>query len=182
MSVFHLSTDQIIQGLYMFRKDDIYFSHNVRAMSACWDEERNKYGQSYDFEADFLSVRKSLYLAEYEVKRTIADFKNEFKNKLPKHFAIESRLYPCNYYSFVCPEGLLFPEDIPSYAGLYYASLDEFGLCDISEIKKPPCLHKRKVEGQMVFEMLSKFMNKFRGEFIRRDFDLSAKKIGRAMP
>ena len=47
------------------------------------------------YEADFVSVTKSGYINEYEIKCTRADFKAEFKHKIRKHKYLKKKEQFC---------------------------------------------------------------------------------------
>jgi len=98
-------------------------------------------------EADFLSVNKSLFITEYEIKVSKSDFKADFRNKVAKHKRMVGELISrrkwtghckttnegiyeeweeiqkpfVNYFFFVCPKDLISIEEVPDYAGLIYA-------------------------------------------------------------
>lgn len=89
-----------------------------------------------DFELDVVSVSKSGMLYEFEVKISRADFKADFKKS--KHLWLTK--YPergPNYFSYVCPEGLIKVSEIGSGVGLYYVKGDE-----IEEVQAPKRRHK----------------------------------------
>lgn len=106
-------------------------------------------------ECDVISISKSDFIYEYEVKISRSDFKADFKK--PKHTLITEKkfiketkkeifyLVP-NYFYFVVPENLISVEEIPEYAGLMY--LNEKGEFDI--IKKAPLMHKTKASNEFI--------------------------------
>lgn len=83
----------------------------------------------YSWESDSLSITKSGYVYECEIKISRADFFND-KKKERKHQILEGtyqlgkleKNYPSrpNYFYYVVPEGLVKEDEIPSYAGLIY--------------------------------------------------------------
>jgi len=113
-------------------------------------------------ECDVISVSKSDFIYEYEVKISRGDFKKDF-NK-PKHalitegkFIKESNkkgiketwyLVP-NYFYFVVPNNLVSLDEIPNYAGLIY--VDENSNFNI--IKKAPIIHKTKASTDFIRAM-----------------------------
>ena len=108
-------------------------------------------------EADVLSVSKSDYVYEYEVKISVADFKKDFNKN--KHLLItegrylnkELFLVP-NYFYFVVKENLVNLKDIPTYAGLiYYNDKMEF-----ITIKKAPLIHKNKATNLFIRDLSHK--------------------------
>lgn len=115
-------------------------------------------------ESDMLRVMPSMLTAEYEIKLSRADFKADMKK--PKHkrfeqgvarptlqglfgnytFTAKRNVIP-NRFSFVVPENLVMIEDIPPYAGLYYAIERTHNYrhsVNIKEVKKPPLIHSDK--------------------------------------
>jgi len=108
-------------------------------------------------ECDVISISKSDYIYEYEIKISRSDFRADFnkdKHKLmlerkgtktrmikENNQMVKDTLYlTCNYFNFVVPTGLVTAEEVPEYAGLIY--MDENLNFEI--IKKAPLLHKEK--------------------------------------
>lgn len=92
------------------------------------------------WECDVLSLSKSGYLSEFEVKVSRSDFLAE-KKKIRKWELMQAqdeRTCP-NYFWYVCPEGLILEAEIPVYAGLIYIKLD-----GIEIQKTAKLLHKGK--------------------------------------
>jgi hypothetical protein len=116
-------------------------------------------------ECDVISISKSDYIYEYEVKISKSDFKADFKkdkHKLMENAGVKEKvikenniiikdiwyLTP-NYFSFVVPEDLISIQDIPDYAGLIYMTTDlKFNI-----IKKPPLLHKEKASYNFIRQL-----------------------------
>jgi len=106
-------------------------------------------------ECDVISISKSDYIYEYEVKISRSDFKADFKKpkhtlitekKFIKEFKSETLYLVPNYFYFVVPENLVSVEEVPEYAGLMYAN--ERGGYDI--IKKAPIIHKTKASNEFI--------------------------------
>lgn len=98
-------------------------------------------------ECDVMSVSKSNYIYEYEVKISKSDFKADFKKKKHKNMSKRKSIneskgyyYSPNYFYFVVPSGLIDINDVPEYAGLMY--VNENG--SFNKIKKAPKLHSEK--------------------------------------
>lgn len=100
-------------------------------------------------ECDCISISKSDYIYEYEIKISRADFKKDF-TKI-KHTNIINENYTKvrkgetfyllpNYFSFVTPKDLIKIEEVPDYAGLIY--MNEDGSFEV--IRKPKLLHSTK--------------------------------------
>ncbi len=105
-------------------------------------------------ECDVLSVSKSDYIYEYEIKVSRADFRKDFIKE--KHVNIINEKYTRtrkgeliyllpNYFNFVTPRDLISIEDIPEYAGLIYIDDNGFEI-----IKKPKLLHKTKANPEFI--------------------------------
>ena len=69
-----------------------------------------------------------------------------------------------NYFYFVCPTGLIKPEEVPEYAGLIYVD----SIKDASwsraiprEIKKPKRFHREKPDSKFIIMMLRSVMFKY---------------------
>lgn len=92
-------------------------------------------------EQDVVSINKSGYFYEYEVKISRQDFLKDKKKK--KWSWYEEKLFDRlpNYFTYVCPAELIKLEEIPRFAGLfyYYKETDS-----IKEIKRPSLNHKVK--------------------------------------
>lgn len=105
-------------------------------------------------ECDVISISKSDYIYEYEVKISRSDFKNDFKkNKhqlmLEKKSVKESKddiyYFTPNYFYFVVPKDLIKIEEIPEYAGLIYFENFKFEI-----IKKSPLIHNVKATNKFI--------------------------------
>lgn len=91
-------------------------------------------------EIDVLSVTSAGFSYEFEVKISRADYKKDsekvFKHSLYSRGAVQMP----NYFSYVCPPGLIKGHEIPNYSGLLYVQPDGV----IKEIIKPPLIHNVK--------------------------------------
>lgn len=94
------------------------------------------------WEMDVMHIMRSNHISEFEIKTNNPDFKADFKK--PKHRLFKT-LETCdipNYFVYVCPEGVIKPEDVPEYAGLHYVVTKRNGLTRYIRIIKPaPILH-----------------------------------------
>ena len=125
-----------------------YFLNNLYIFSKTW-------------ESDFLSLTKSGYFYEGEVKVSRNDFKADFK-KENKHLILENTFInktPENevlcphYFFYAVPEGLITKDEIPEYAGLIYmTNVYPF----YKWIKQAPLLHKSKYSDN-IFNFQDKF-------------------------
>jgi len=106
-------------------------------------------------ECDVLSISKSDYIYEYELKISRGDYKKDFIKE--KHTLIINEKYTKtikgeilyllpNYFSYVTPKGLISIDEVPEYAGLIY--IDENGIFEV--IRKPKLLHKTKANDSFI--------------------------------
>ena len=106
-------------------------------------------------ECDIISVSKSDYIYEYEIKISRADYKKDFIKEKHSQMIRENHtkivkgemmyLSP-NYFNFITPRGLISLEEVPEYAGLIYIN-DDF---TFEVIKKPLLLHKTKASPEFI--------------------------------
>ena len=98
-------------------------------------------------ECDVISVSKSNYIYEYEIKISRQDFKKDFIKEKHTHILNEKFTYVrkgeqlwrvCNYFNYVVPKDLISLDEVPEYAGLIYVNED----FTFEIIKKPKLLHK----------------------------------------
>jgi hypothetical protein len=102
-------------------------------------------------ECDVISISKSNYIYEYEIKISRSDFFADFKKI--KHIpmlegkSIKKDIYLSpNYFYFVTPTNLINIEEIPKYAGLIY--MDE--MLQFKTIKKAPLIHNEKANDKFI--------------------------------
>lgn len=89
-------------------------------------------------EMDVVSMSKSGVLREYEIKVSRTDFKADKKKKTKHiHYSEKDKWYAPNYFTYVCPVGLINESEVPEYAGLWYYSNGKFYV-----IKESPRIHK----------------------------------------
>lgn len=117
-------------------------------------------------ECDVISISKSNYIYEYEIKVSRSDFRADFnkdKHKLmlerkgtktrmikENNEKVKDTLYlTCNYFNFVVPTGLVTIDEVPEYAGLIY--MDENLNFEI--VKKAPLLHKEKASYNFIRQL-----------------------------
>ena len=109
-------------------------------------------------ECDVISISKSDYIYEYEVKISKADFKKDFIKEKHTHIVNEKFTYVrkgeqlwrvCNYFNYVVPKDLISVEEVPEYAGLIY--INEDFTFDI--VKKPRLLHKVKADANFIRQL-----------------------------
>ena len=106
----------------------------------------------YSWESDSLSITKSGYVYECEIKISRQDFFND-KKKERKHQILEGtyqlgrwdKHYPMrpNYFYYVVPEDMVKEDEIPPYAGLIYIT-EVFPY--VKTVVPAPRLHLDKVD------------------------------------
>src|SRR5690606_38694218 len=93
-------------------------------------------------EADVLSLNKSGYLTEFEVKISRGDFLADKKKDKWIFYSNKVESQIPNYFYYACPIGLISEDEIPSFAGLVYVSLEGIELVKRAKLnhkeKKPP--------------------------------------------
>ncbi len=102
-------------------------------------------------ECDVISVSKSNYIYEYEVKISRSDFFADFKKD--KHTPMlegkstkgDVYLSP-NYFYFVSPTNLISIEEVPTYSGLIYMN----DLLQFTIVKKAPLIHNEKANDRFI--------------------------------
>lgn len=112
----------------------------------------NSYIFKDDWESDFFCVSQSEYFYEFEIKMSRQDFFNDFKKYKHSYFRgavitdeiLKTQKIPHRFF-FVVPEGLIKPEEVPPYAGLFYI-IDRGTTISssIRQVKPSPFIHKIK--------------------------------------
>ena len=125
----------------------------------------------FGWEADIVIVTKALIAHEFEIKLSKVDFRNDKKKEKFEHIERWRKgekkyvktyleeggrtwrwehkgLQPPNYFWYVCPQDLIKPEEVPTYAGLAY--VDKF--CFWVQ-KKPTRLHKDKLTEKELLQL-----------------------------
>lgn len=110
---------------------------------------------SFGFEEmDVMSVTKSGLICEFEVKISRSDFKADFKKIKHQYHANGLKKHLPNYFSYVCPKGLILESELPKYAGLYYYEAGQ-----IDEIVKPPRIHSIKRDIVKIMEKVCRIQS-----------------------
>jgi len=142
-------------------------------------------------EMDLCGVRKSGFVDEIEIKRSVSDFKADFKKTVlteidshinddkykgrkvfgagygkfveerPKHECLQEGLNNCNYFSFLIPKEIENKCDIPEYAGLYVYYESHDSRLFIAEVKSAPRLHKRKISDNTKYKLARKMAYRY---------------------
>lgn len=115
------------------------------------------------WEADLIKIKRNGEVEEYEIKTSSQDFKNDFKNKTEKHNAFKTlfNLYDLpNQFYFICPEGIIEPEQIPEYAGLKV--IRKRGLQkQLKTVKLAPTLHNERLDANRWRSIAIKIANRY---------------------
>lgn len=122
----------------------------------------------FNWESDMISINRSGYVWEYEIKCSRADFKADFK-KESRHHALELGVeidslngpeiaFRPNRFIYVCPEGLIKVEEVPYYCGLMYVKQNRIRP---RMIKKPPILHRDKITHTQTRRLLKSLYSKY---------------------
>jgi hypothetical protein len=122
----------------------------------------------YHWECDYWTLDFKGEAREYEIKISRSDFLNDAKKK--KHKTEDG----ANFFYYVCPEGLIQPNEVASKYGLIYvATVGE--LYSLKYAKLPRRLHDRKFEDwqiiahKMYWRWLSLWKDKRKMNEITRD-------------
>lgn len=106
-------------------------------------------------ECDCISVSKSNFVYEYEIKISRSDFKRDFIKEKHNYILNEKFTFKrkgellwrsANYFNYVTPENLISIDEVPEYAGLIYITED----FNFKIIKKPRLLHKTKADDNFI--------------------------------
>lgn len=103
-----------------------------------------------DAECDVLSISKSKYVTEFEVKISRSDFLSDKKKKKFQFYKKSIEKLSPNYFYYCCPHGLIKENEIDDFAGLIY--IDDNG--KLLVIKKAKILHKDKSAYQKIIEKI----------------------------
>jgi ssDNA-binding Zn-finger/Zn-ribbon topoisomerase 1 len=107
---------------------------------------------NFDIEMDVMSISKAKLIYEFEIKISESDFKADAKKRKWQYYLVEGyEKFTPNYFSYVCPKGLISLVDIPEFAGLYY-----FDCGELTEIRKPKRIHKAKCNKNHIIEKVSR--------------------------
>lgn len=136
-------------------------------------------------ESDYLTLTKAGYTDEYEIKISRSDFHaDKRKDRHDRYQCVTAwrwithperkhrpaftqvthigiaKQYP-NRFWYVVPEGLVQPDEVPSYAGLIYAVDRGFGHVTLKIVKRGPKLHGHKLPESKVQKILRSGYHRF---------------------
>lgn len=123
----------------------------------------------YDWESDYLTITRSGYAYECEIKISRSDFFNDAK-KLNKHLILEGKKEKPepNYFYYAVPKDLIKVEEVPEYAGLIYIINDY----NSTIVKEAPKLNKEKQDVEKL-----NLIDKFYYRLLDREFKLEKNDI-----
>lgn len=112
----------------------------------------------FGWESDVVSVNRTGFISEFEIKVSRSDFKQDAKKErarllvdpVERSALFGDRTHPRpNYFFYAVPEGLIQPEEVPDYAGLVYVCKRVEGhhlyYGTAREIKPAARLHREKI-------------------------------------
>ena len=103
-----------------------------------------------DWELDLISLTKTGYLFEFEIKINYQDFKKDLLKKKHYYYKMNYKTIP-NYFYYVCTEKLINVNEIPFYTGLIYVINNKSTI-----IKKAPLVHNMKFDKLKLMEKICK--------------------------
>lgn len=106
----------------------------------------------WTWECDLLSVTKTMYCDEYEIKTSRGDFKADFYKHKWKMMGNTDWSRGANRFWYVCPPGLIKADDVQIFAGLIY--VDETNCAKV--IKKAKLRHRVKLTAKQVLTLAHK--------------------------
>lgn len=111
----------------------------------------------------------------FEIKVSRADFKKDIENDLKQRGA---RLYS-NYFYYVTPKGLLQPEEIPIWAGLWEYDFDTVDSKHVSFIERVPApLHSKAMPSWgLICSLIRKLDHDCRLERLREEHSLEIQSL-----
>ena len=123
---------------------DLFLKWGKSGISAC-----NMY--YYRFESDMITLSKSGYITEYEVKLTKSDFYADLKKtaihnrkSITRHNMLISG-QAANRFYYVLPKGMVPEEDIPKWAGIIYIRpADKWNEPALTIYRAAPRIHGNK--------------------------------------
>jgi hypothetical protein len=111
----------------------------------------------FGWESDMVSVTRSGYINEFEIKVTRSDFRKDAKKLRARILIDPEAVYSGsyvfrrpNYFYYAVPAGMIEPDDVPEYAGLIYVRKEVhsntlyYGIT--SQVKAAVRLHSGKID------------------------------------
>lgn len=139
------------------------------------------------WECDVFEVTKAGYFKEYEIKISRTDFKADALKKkrgqywltkpdLIKHEQLDKRSTKGpKQFTFIVPENLVKPDELPWWAGLTYASVRTGVKAPwhivLQPVKPAPVLHREKLNPDITAHARGVCYYRFNNIFIKGKFD-----------
>ncbi len=146
----------------------------------------NVYVKGSSWESDVIAVTKAFYWHEYEIKLSVADYRNDFQKRISgfspksqrKHDVYASRgelakrygrLLPRpKSFSFVVPEGLLDDIDVPKHCGIIICRPTKHdGLAAWTQRPAPTLWKPTKLSPSQIFNLAAKVAGRLEFEVER---------------
>jgi hypothetical protein len=123
----------------------------------------------FAWESDVISITRTDFVHEFEIKISRADFKADAKKDRARWLVDpvirrdwldgvhERPVKRPNYFHYVVPKGLIEPGEVPEYAGLIYVNKlpQRFALSWLinTVVKEPKRLHSEKIDGRQLAQL-----------------------------
>lgn len=119
----------------------------------------------YGWECDYWTLDSYGNTREFEIKVSRADFLIDAKKQ--KHVECKG----ANYFYYVCPEGLIHPDEVDKRYGLLYVHPSPNGLNDVRLVKKPRRLHDREFKDwkMLANKMFWKWYSLWHDKFVDKE-------------
>ena len=135
LAVKHGITEKMIVGLLRVRHKDEFFISQCKDGPGHENHRRRRVAIMDGFAISNSWTSKKPYTC-YEIKTSRSDFLSDKK--------WEKKYLPlCDRFYFVCPDGMIKPEELPDEAGLIYVFKNGKGLRKIKESVKDPADKQR---------------------------------------
>lgn len=157
--------------------------HSFYAKRGCKIAAFNTYAFSAHFEADFAAVNPNGYAHEVEIKRSRADFLNDFKKESNQQqrlryeqqptYSIRGVEYPArkpppselkhdqlqqgllaNYFWFCVPEGMVTLAEVPEYCGLFTFTRKRGSYAVVKCARKAKRLHPNPITPKQMNKLM----------------------------
>lgn len=116
------------------------------------------FGGRNKIESDIISVTKTGYLVEYEVKISRADFLADRRKSKWQTYLYQYDKAPKHFY-YLMPQGTALIDELPSFAGLIEFT-EENGVYNFETVHKPKILNRLKATDKQRYKLLKKLYYK----------------------
>lgn len=118
----------------------------------------------YDWESDVLSVTRTGFVHEWEIKVSRSDFKADREKHrhavLTKSYSLRVVAQP-NYFWYVTPPGLVNIDEVPDHAGLAYIDIRKPTFHQIVVQRRAPKIYDGKVSDADKVRLMRSMMFRF---------------------